>query len=157
MKESTFKCKTRWRIILHFVIIIQPPSLIHKVGTSFLQCCFHLTNASLFLNPFSKTFFAIASSLSFDAVWMDSNSSCVWKSHKRGRMPRPAQATCQMPLHLHPSFQRQNPKGTYLSCIAGSSPNQPCLHGNWVCGYLACKPFPATHINGPNIITNNKK
>lgn len=82
-------------------------------------------------SAFSMMFFAIASSLSSEAIWKDSNSSCVWRSHKRNQMPEPAEATSQTPLHLHPSsFRRPNPMGIYLSCSAGFSPSQPCLHGS---------------------------
>lgn len=84
---------------------------------------------------FSTTFFAIASSLSFEATWTDSNSSCVWRSRKRDRMPVPAGATGQMPLHLHPSsFRHPNPMGIYSSCNVGFSPSQPCSHGSLVDG-----------------------
>lgn len=77
------------------------------------------------LGWFRWMFFSIASSLS-DSTWMDSSSFCVWRFHKTGRQPEPAEATYQILPHPHPSSRHPNPKGICLNGIFVSSPNQPC-------------------------------
>lgn len=67
----------------------------------------------------------------------------IWSIHKRVQKPEPAEATTQMLLHLHPSFQHPNPMGICMTWIVEFSPGHPCLHGSWADECWAYKPFPA--------------
>lgn len=90
---------------------------------------------------FSMMLSATVSCLLSEIVWRDSSFSCVWKFHRRVQMQGLAAATFR--IHpLHPSSQHPNSRGICLSWTFELTPIQPCLHGNWVCECLVCKPFP---------------
>ena len=144
-----------WKAMSPIMSLPSPPKVMELLG-------FACTNSITFTldqsNPlvmgkqnfyplqFSMMFFgAIASPsfLSYDASWMDSSSFYVWSIHRRGQKPEPAEATTQMLLHLHPSFQHPNPMGICMTWIVEFFPGQPCLHGSWADECWAYKPFPA--------------
>lgn len=85
---------------------------------------------------------AIDFSLSSEAAWRDSSSSCVLKFHKTVQMRALAGAIYRN-HPLPPSSQHPNPMDTGLSLTSVlSSPIPPCLRGNSPYGCSVCKTFP---------------